>query len=106
MEVKINPRPVIIYISREKLSPGSPDIDAYKEKAAREGVVIISPVTDEVDELVEVYQFAANHSKGLNIQTDAITVQSDENSLQLAKQFVSSLDDEGIEIEAPVVFEL
>jgi hypothetical protein len=106
MEVKINPRPVIIYLATDAVTPDSVNIDAYKAKAVDEQVVIVNPATDDTDELVEVYRYIASRAKALNIVPDKIGVQADESRIGLAGAFVQALEDEGIESDAPVVLTL
>jgi hypothetical protein len=106
MEVKINPRPVIIYLAANAVTPDSADIDAYKAKAVDEQVVIVNPATDDTDELVEVYRYIASRAKALNIVPDGIGIQADAGSMGLAGEFVQALADEGIELGAPVVLTL
>lgn len=95
----INPRDAVIYLTDEAITPESPNIDAIKQYAVDNKVVIISPADKDPDSVVETYEYAQTNAKKLNVKKDGFTVKADEASMEAANAAVEALEDEDVEID-------
>ena len=91
---KINPRPAIIYITGGKVVEGYEKLDAMKDYAEKNKVVIVCPTSVEGDELADSYEYVASKAKVLNVKKDQISIKADAEHLELAQIVVDYAVDE------------
>lgn len=98
-KVAINPRPAVIYLTAEAVTPDSEKIDAMKAYAVDNKVVILCPEETSGDDVVETYNYASTNAKKLNIKKDEIFVKAEPAMMDAAKEAVEALEDEDVEVE-------
>lgn len=104
--VPINPRPAIIYLTQEPVTPDSANIDAIKAYAADNKVVFLCPTDNDADTVVEIYEYAMTNAKSVNIKKDEFSVKADEASMAAAETAVEALIDEDAEVDEAEVLTL
>lgn len=92
--VKINPRKVIIYVTGGKVTEGYEKLDALKEYAEENKIMIICPEAVEAEELAETYEYALKKAKTLNIKGNEIVVMGDVDYVKAAQGLVDYVVDE------------
>jgi len=102
--IPINPRDVIIYLTKEAITSESVCIDSLKAYAKENKVVLLCPDSADLDMLVDLYQYAISKASKLNIKKNGFSVKSDEASLELANSLVETLGDEGADLDDAEIF--
>lgn len=104
--IPINPRPAVIYVTKEIITEASPGIDKLKEYAKENKLVFLCPGSADLEKMAAMYQLAIKRATTLNIKKDEFSVKADGASLDLANALVERLEEEGYEGEAAEEFSL
>lgn len=94
MTVKINPRPVVIYITGKAVDESYEKIDALKAYAEENKVCFVCPSSDDAEEVGPSYTYVMKNAKKINVKPGELTIQCTSDAEDLAKEAVEYMVDE------------
>lgn len=92
--VKINPRKVMIYVTGGKVVEGYDKLDALKEYAEANKVMIVCPEATDVDDLTKTYDYVIRKAKVLNVKANELAIMGDADNVGVAQELVDYAVDE------------
>lgn len=97
--VPINPRPAVIYLTAQPVTPASGNLDQLKAYAKENNIVFICPTSREIPAMVAACQYADSKARTLNFKRDDISLKADAASLELANELNEALCNEDLELD-------
>lgn len=91
---KINPRPVIIYVTNGKITADYEKLDELKASCKENKLVLVCPYATGEDELVDTYKYVSSNAKKMNIKLKELSVKADKDYIEDAQVLVDYLIDE------------
>ncbi len=92
--MKINPRPVIIYLTGGKVKEGYEKLEALKAYAEENKVVFVCPSSNDGEVVGDTYQYIQKNAKKINVKKNELCVQCLPECADEAQEAVDYLVDE------------
>lgn len=73
--MKINPRPVVIYLTGGAVKEGYDKLEALKAYAEENKVVFVCPSSNEGEVVGKTYEYITKNAKKINVKKNELTVQ-------------------------------
>lgn len=101
MVTKINPRPVVIYVTGGKVTEDYEKLEELKTYCEDNKVVFVCPEATDEEELGATYTYVIENAKKLNVKPGEISVKADKENLEAAQAaadyFMDELDADDID---------
>ena len=94
MTIKINPRPVVIYITGKAVDESYDKIDALKAYCEENKVCFVCPESDDAEEVGPTYSYVMKNAKKINVKANEMSVYCTADAEDLAKEAVEYMVDE------------
>ncbi|ESL03731.1 hypothetical protein GCWU000282_00896 [Catonella morbi ATCC 51271] len=92
--LKINPRPVVIYVTGGKVIEGYEGLEALKKHCEDNKVVFMCPTSTDAEEVAKTFDYIQKNTKNLNVKRDELTVMALPELMEVAQEIVDYFVDE------------
>lgn len=91
--LKINPRPVVIYVTGGKVKEGYEKMEELKKRCEDNKLVFMCPEATEAEEVAKTFDYIQKNTKSLNVKRDQLSVMALPGLLNEAQEVVDYLLD-------------